>query len=940
MATPRSALPSPAPAIGGQDMSNVDFLSFMGLDAAQSDSTSPTQVPTPSQFPTFETASMSNGNQQEAGPSSNYASSARGSSAGSRRGSTSLDGGQIQRTRSNSGRSRLRGRTIKQAAGREPSARNQPGDTMEVDHSIQHQESFSNMTGFEDLTDLEGFGSGEGFDAMQAGTLQQQLEAIHMQSPLLFGDPNNPLSSYNSMAQMYLTSPPVQQQQMQGSEDMNRLDAHQNTTNDNGLREKWNALASSAAARGVLTPAPSGDMFPHYRSDMMSPMELEMLARAEGLESNTDFHNMLPLLSPALSQPANSTFTSPAFPSDQMNAASGQLVGSNQSPLEQLQEQQRQFQEQLQVLQEQQRQLQYTAAAVAAASTHTSPYISSNGQIRPATTPGTNGHHSVGATPSPGYFSPLTSPALEASSRAAHFNHRHSYSPAVNHGQRPPHPYSSPALNPIGSSGGANQTLSPALEPQNRTDMADPDYLRALVGYLDGTTQTDPTQQTYASPSVNAANSISSPATGPSIGAGPHRHPLPSKTRPSPMMKPTHRSHTRQPSANTSLPNSPVNVMGKYSQPVIPGSGFLPPAVIDHRGVQQAMQQNLSTSSTPSPVDLSQIMPPPPVPLQQNGQTKGIVPMTPASLMNLVGGSASAPLTGIPDRENNSTPVQAPRRQSTVKPAPAKQKVTAPVGKRQTSKLVPTAAGKRALAMRPPGVGVRSALKAAAAAQLLPLPEGETRKTSHKAAEQKRRDSLKAGFDELRLLLPPINTEALDPESGEPIPGSSAPRLLPKSSLVPDDNPNRGVSKVALLRFSNEYIVRLHDKIDKRDGYIDKLRSEVVRLRGLGDPDEVDSEIKGDEGEDLLEMDMLDGEEEDFMGVEDEEENDDEDMELGEYEDEGPGKRARAKSLSGNGVKKSPALGPTVGRSKPIIARNGSSGTVTGSRRRSGLAEE
>lgn len=160
-----------------------------------------------------------------------------------------------------------------------------------------------------------------------------------------------------------------------------------------------------------------------------------------------------------------------------------------------------------------------------------------------------------------------------------------------------------------------------------------------------------------------------------------------------------------------------------------------------------------------------------------------------------------------------------------------------------------------------------AATKGAAAAAALALPEGETRKTSHKAAEQKRRDSLKAGFDELRLLLPPINTEALDPESGEPIPGSSAPRLLPKSSLVPDDNPNRGVSKVALLKFGNEYIERLHEKVDKRDEYIDRLRSEVARLR-LGSSEEV----RGAEGEDLLEMNMLDGEEEyDGDGDQDEE---------------------------------------------------------------------
>ncbi len=105
------------------------------------------------------------------------------------------------------------------------------------------------------------------------------------------------------------------------------------------------------------------------------------------------------------------------------------------------------------------------------------------------------------------------------------------------------------------------------------------------------------------------------------------------------------------------------------------------------------------------------------------------------------------------------------------------------------------------------------------------------RKTSHKAAEQKRRDSLKASFDELRLLLPPINIEALDPESGEPIPGSSAPRLLPKSSLVPDDNPNKGVSKVALLKFSNDYIGRIHTKIERRENYIDLLKEAIRSLR-------------------------------------------------------------------------------------------------------------
>lgn len=116
----------------------------------------------------------------------------------------------------------------------------------------------------------------------------------------------------------------------------------------------------------------------------------------------------------------------------------------------------------------------------------------------------------------------------------------------------------------------------------------------------------------------------------------------------------------------------------------------------------------------------------------------------------------------------------------------------------------------------------------------------EVRKSSHKQAEQRRRDSLKAGFDELRLLLPPINAEALDPETGEPIPGSSAPRLLPKSSLVPDSNPNKAVSKVALLKYSNEYIGRLHGKVERRDNYIDLLKEAIRSCRNLAGfgPDE------------------------------------------------------------------------------------------------------
>lgn len=568
------------------------------------------------------------------------------------------------------------------------------------------------------------------------------------------------------------------------------------------------------------------------------------------------------------------------------------------SPLELLQEQQRQFQEQLALLQQQQKELQATAAAVAAAtstsssvgnssSTPTSQNFRSNINTNFSAPP------SVGSinTPSPGYFSPLTSPALESSRNGQLAQH-----PYI----RPPHPLSalsSPALNPVGSSGGAQQTLSPALGPQSNADMSDPDYVRALIGSLDHS-QDQSNQmpnQAYHSPAMNATHQFSPLVSA--TGTGPHRHSL-GKTRPSPMMKPiNHRSHGKHgsTSGNFSLPTSPA--IQRVVAQAVPGMGYLPPAAIQPHyastsGTMTSQSAlSISTPSTPSPVDLNQLMPPPPVP--NSSKPKGMAPMTPASLMNL-GAGVDSSLSDIAE-SGTVTPVATGARRLGTRSAPSSVNATKTAVKRNGaaarkstngSRLAPNAAGKRALAMRPAGdVGVRAAIKGAAAAASLPLPEGETRKTSHKAAEQKRRDSLKAGFDELRLLLPPINTEALDPESGEPIPGSSAPRLLPKSSLVPDDNPNRGVSKVALLKFSNEYIVRLHDKVDKRDDYIERLRQEVQRLRVGGMLDEV----RGPEGEDLLDMDMLDGEEDDFGDpTEDEEEGGGEDGggEEGEEEDE------------------------------------------------------
>jgi hypothetical protein len=109
------------------------------------------------------------------------------------------------------------------------------------------------------------------------------------------------------------------------------------------------------------------------------------------------------------------------------------------------------------------------------------------------------------------------------------------------------------------------------------------------------------------------------------------------------------------------------------------------------------------------------------------------------------------------------------------------------------------------------------------------------KKTSHKDAEQKRRDSLKTSFDDLRLLLPPI---PLPSEEGNPeplLPGAMPPRGPPR----PGGGPNTSVSKLQLLRYGNDYIRLLKGRVERRDFEIEKLRAEVRRLRLLV-PDGID----------------------------------------------------------------------------------------------------
>ncbi|KAG2008702.1 hypothetical protein CC2G_014102 [Coprinopsis cinerea AmutBmut pab1-1] len=243
---------------------------------------------------------------------------------------------------------------------------------------------------------------------------------------------------------------------------------------------------------------------------------------------------------------------------------------------------------------------------------------------------------------------------------------------------------------------------------------------------------------------------------------------------------------------------------------------------------------------SPSPVDLSQINPSPPntdtnqsmassdmggssIDIFAPAPGTRLTPVTPASIMNL--GRLGAPSSSVNDTgpANNTNP---PSNGTTMTTRGSKGKGRAD----GNSKL------KTILPAGDPNP------KPAPDAN---FPPGQ-KKTSHKAAEQKRRDSLKTTFDDLRKLLPPIafedtieeeggggsatgrSKDKVLPVRGPLLPGALPPRGPPKAG---GDGPNKGVSKLQLLICGNQYIRTLKGRVDRRDEEIVKLRREVLRLR-------------------------------------------------------------------------------------------------------------
>ncbi|KAI8087964.1 uncharacterized protein B0P05DRAFT_569418 [Gilbertella persicaria] len=115
----------------------------------------------------------------------------------------------------------------------------------------------------------------------------------------------------------------------------------------------------------------------------------------------------------------------------------------------------------------------------------------------------------------------------------------------------------------------------------------------------------------------------------------------------------------------------------------------------------------------------------------------------------------------------------------------------------------------------------------------------ENRRSAHKAAEQKRRDTLKQSFDSLRA-------EILEAMVEEEMTDTTNVAEL-KSAKEKDV---KQMSKVVLLQYSYEYILRLKNENKRKDEKQHKMRQELIELRKrLGLPEVTAEEKDAEEKE-------------------------------------------------------------------------------------------
>ncbi|KAI0676545.1 hypothetical protein C8Q78DRAFT_962798 [Trametes maxima] len=262
----------------------------------------------------------------------------------------------------------------------------------------------------------------------------------------------------------------------------------------------------------------------------------------------------------------------------------------------------------------------------------------------------------------------------------------------------------------------------------------------------------------------------------------------------------------------TSMRPSPVP-HGLHGSSDVPGDT---PSPVDPPMPPPAHPASYTPAPAPSAASVSPPLPPTPASPALPPQPTQITPVTPATMLKLgrmaVRSSLTPQTSGLEDGTVQKTNTRSAGKGKATDKAgnvPLSSPVLKPIRPAGNAVMTPNAAAPMSPFIQPMHV----------------------RKTSHKAAEQKRRDSLKTSFDDLRILLPPIPLPSDEGFPDEPLlPGAMPPRGPPKGNA---EGPNRGVSKLQLLRCGNDFIKILKGRVERRDDEIMKLRQEVKRLREL-----------------------------------------------------------------------------------------------------------
>lgn len=129
----------------------------------------------------------------------------------------------------------------------------------------------------------------------------------------------------------------------------------------------------------------------------------------------------------------------------------------------------------------------------------------------------------------------------------------------------------------------------------------------------------------------------------------------------------------------------------------------------------------------------------------------------------------------------------------------------------------------------------------------------ENRRSAHKAAEQRRRDTLKQNFDALRMELLEALVAEDDAQRLEEEEEQEGDNKVTTTSLEREKKVKQ-MSKVVLLQHSYEYILRLKYDRKHKDTKLDCMADEIKRLRSqLGLPSVTEEEQQEEAEEKLLE---------------------------------------------------------------------------------------